>query len=82
MRGNWSLAGGLGQGRLWGVYGSIPILISLPEEEIEIEVSNSYRESGLPEEGWGHQYAHKTFNSQFDLLIKCAGVKMEQRLRE
>jgi hypothetical protein len=50
---------------------------------METEVATSCIQAGLPVEGRGHQPTHKTFfNPKFVLLTKCAGIKIEQRLRE
>jgi hypothetical protein len=42
----------------------------------------SCSKAGLQKEEEGHQSTHKTFNPKFVLPTKCAGIKMEQRLRE
>lgn len=44
------------------------------------EQAISSNQARLSEEGLGHQFSHKTFGLQFVLLIKCAGVKMSQKL--
>jgi hypothetical protein len=51
-------------------------------EIIEIEVATSCTQAGLPSEGGVHQPIHKPFNLKFVLPTRCAGIKMEQKLRE
>jgi hypothetical protein len=45
-------------------------------------VATSFSQAELPEEGGGHQSTQNTFNPKFVLLIRCAGIKKEQKLRE
>jgi hypothetical protein len=47
-----------------------------------LELAIFYNQASLPREGLGHQLSHKTFNLQFVLPTKCAGVKMAQNLWE
>ena len=48
----------------------------------ETEVATFCRQAGLPVKRVGLQYNHKTLNPKFVLPTRCAGIKMEQRLRE
>jgi hypothetical protein len=50
--------------------------------DTELEMATSCSQARLPMEGLGHQSSHKTFNSQFALSIRCAGIKMEQKMME
>jgi hypothetical protein len=45
-------------------------------------VTTSYSQIGLPEEGGGYQFTHKTFSPKCVLSTSCSGIKTEQRLRE
>jgi hypothetical protein len=49
--------------------------------DIETEVATYCTQAGLPEEGERHQSTHKTFNPKFVLCTRCAGIKMEPRLK-
>jgi hypothetical protein len=49
---------------------------------MEPEVATSFSQAGLALEGGEHQPSHKTFDTKFALLTSCAGIKMEQRLKE
>ena len=54
----------------------------LPAGDRETEVETTCSQAGLPEEGEGHQPTHKTLDLKFVLPTRCAGIKIEQRLRE
>lgn len=46
------------------------------------EVTTFYSQKGIPVEGRQHQPTLKTFDTKISLPIRCAGIKMEQRLKE
>ena len=50
--------------------------------DMETDIATSYIQAGLPVVGQGHQLTHKTSNPKFVLPTRCAGIKIEQRLRE
>jgi hypothetical protein len=50
--------------------------------DVEFEVAGFYSQTGLPEEEGKCQSIHKTFNPKFVSPKRCAGIKMEQTLRE
>jgi hypothetical protein len=54
----------------------------LPVGDIETEVATSCIQSELPEEEVGYQSTHKTLNPKFVQPTRCAGIKMERRLKE
>ena len=53
----------------------------LPPEHMETNMVTSCSQVGLPVEGGDYQPTYKTFNPKFALPTRCAGIKMEQRLR-
>jgi hypothetical protein len=65
-------------GNLWGW----PSLRLLVMEDTDPEPAISCNQKRLPMEGLWHQPSHRTLDPQFVLPIRCAGVKMEQKLRE
>ena len=67
---NWRSGNGEVPGSIWG------------EGNMEPEVVTSYSQIRLQMEGGGHQFTHKSFDSKFVLPTRCAGIKMEQRLKE
>jgi hypothetical protein len=50
--------------------------------DTKLKEPTSCSQAGLPVQGKEHQDIHKTFDSKFVLPTRCAGTKMEQRLRE
>jgi hypothetical protein len=48
---------------------------------METKMAASCSQVGLPVEEGRHQTPYKTFNLKFVLLTRCAGIKMEQRVR-
>jgi hypothetical protein len=54
----------------------------IPLRYRETEVATSCSQAGLLVEGGGLQSNHKTLNPKFVLPTRCAGIKMEQRMRE
>jgi hypothetical protein len=65
-----------------GVYGGDPSIDSYQRWIQRLKWPPLVARQDLPTEGGGHQYTHKTFNPIFVLPTRCAGKKMEQRLRE
>jgi hypothetical protein len=51
-------------------------------EDLEPETVSFCNQERLPKEGLGHQPSHKTFNQQFVLPTRYAGVKVVQKLKE
>jgi hypothetical protein len=52
------------------------VILRLPEiENIEPELTISCNQVQLPTEELEHQLSHKTFDWQFVLHIRCAGMK-------
>jgi hypothetical protein len=50
--------------------------------EIELEMASFCNQARLLMEGLGQQPSHKTFDLQFVLPTRCAGVKLEQKWKE
>jgi hypothetical protein len=58
-------------------------LVEIPSRgDVEPEVTTFYSQSRLPVEEEGHQLTHNTFNTKSALITICAGIKLEQRLRD
>lgn len=49
---------------------------------VEPEPASSCNQDRLSMERFGHQPSHKIIYLQFFLPARCAGVKMEQKLKE
>ena len=49
---------------------------------METEVVTSYNQEGLSVEWREHQLTHRTFNLKFILSTRCAGLKLEQNLKD
>ena len=59
-----------------------PRLRLLLMREIELEMASFCNQARLLMEGLGQQPSHKTFDLQFVLPTRCAGVKLEQKWKE
>ena len=49
---------------------------------IESEIVTFCSQAGLSVERGGYQPTHKTFNPKFVLATRCAGIKIEKRLKK
>jgi hypothetical protein len=51
-------------------------------EPLETKVATTCSQAGFPKEGEENQSTHKTINPKFVLPTRCAGIKMEERLKK